>query len=151
MEKYLFLLFSLTLFSCNNETENLKQEIGILKAKNDSLNTVLDTLKTKFIFDKAFVINIVNENEPMKVGEKYEGKFYFVAYNYNDRILFKQDSSSESDTLSKIKGGGYTYEFIAKKGENNFHFKPLILDETAREFFNNVFLDVNISDKRIVD
>ena len=151
MKKYLFLLFSLTLLSCNDETENLKQEIGILKAKNDSLNIVLDTLKTKFIFDKASIINIVNDNERMIVGKKYEGKFYFVAYNYNDRLLFKQSADSKSDTLLQIRGGGYTYEFIAKKGENHFFFNPLILDETAREFSNSYLDGTTIFDKRIVD
>ena len=150
MKIFFCLFFSLTLFSCTNETENLKQEIGILKAKNDSLNTLLDTLKTKFIFDKAFVKHIVNENKPMKVGEKYEGAFYFVAYNSNDKILFKQDFNSKSDTLSNIREGGFIYEFIAKKGENNFHFKPLILNEVSIEF-RNTFFDVNISDRRIVD
>jgi hypothetical protein len=150
MKKIFFLFFFITLLSCTNESENLKQEIVILKAKNDSLNTILDTLKTKFIFDKAFVKHIVNDNKPMKVGEKYEGAFYFVAFNSNDKILFKQDLNSKPDTLSNIRDGGYTYEFIAKKGKNNFHFKPLILNKTSKEF-SNTFFDVNISDTRIVD
>lgn len=140
----------MTFLSCNNESEKLRQEIYSLKAEKDRLNTVLDTLKTKFIFDQVFVVNIVNDNKPMKEGEKYEGKFYFVAYNHNDRILFKQDENQKSDTLSKVIGGGYIYDFVAKKGKNNFHFKPLILDETAQEF-RNLFFDVYISDNRIVD
>jgi len=150
MKKYFYLFFFISVLGCTNQNEDLKREILILKAHNDSLNIILDTLKTKFIFDKAFIKHIVNENKPMKVDEKYEGEFYFVAYNNNDRILFTQNSIAKPDTLSKIRGGGYIYEFTAKKGANDFHFKPLILDKTAKEFRNR-FFDVNISDNRIID
>ena len=150
MRKYLVILIPFLFTNCTDNESALKNEISLLKAKNDSLNTILDTLKTKFIFDNAFIKHIVNENKPMKAGEKYQGEFYFVAYNRNDKVLFKQDQSPESDTLSKIMGGGYIYEFTAKKGANNFHFKPIILDKTAKEF-RNTFFNVNISDKRIIE
>lgn len=148
MKKVIFIILWFQFISCDNQ--KLKNEISYLKTQNDSLINVLDTLKTKFIFDNAFVKHIVNENKPMEEGKEYEGEFYFVAYNRNDKILFKQDLSSSSDTLSKIKSGGYIYKFKAKKGTNDFHFKPLILDETAKEF-RNMFFDVSISDKRVVD
>jgi|SRR5690554_43937 len=133
---YLFILPFLFL-SCDQEKE-LKQEISYLKAQKDSLNTVLDSLKTKFIFDQAFIVNIINDNKPMKEGQEYEGKFYYVAYNLNDKLLFKQYSNSIPDTLNKsnLKGAGYVYNFIAKKGKNNFYFNPLILDKDALEFSN---------------
>lgn len=149
MKNFLYLILSIAAVNCGNESENLKREMAILKAENDSLKTELDTLKTKFVFDKAFVKHIVNENKPMKAGEQYEGAFYFVAYNNSDRLLFTQDLGAKPDTLSQMKGGGYTYEFTARKGENNFHFKPLL--KGTSEDFRNIFFDVAISDKRVVD
>jgi len=150
MKKKLLLLLPLIFLNCTNNESVLKEKITKLKMRNDSLNIILDTLKTKFIFDNAFVKHIVNENKPMKVGQKYEGEFYFVAYNKNDKILFSQNSNSKPDTLTEVSGGGYIYEFTAKKGENYFHFKPMILNKTAKEF-RNPFFDVNISDKKIIE
>lgn len=146
MKKNILILSSLLLFSCF-DNQVLKKEIAILQSKNDSLNLVLDTLKTKFIFDNAFVKNIVNENKSTLEGNEYTGTFYFVAYNDDDKLLFTNVSSSKKDTLSEIKSGGYIYKFKAKNGENVFNFKPLILSKTAKEFRNGNFFDVNISDR----
>ncbi|WP_318643355.1 hypothetical protein [Flavobacterium ardleyense] len=150
MKNKLLLLLPLIFLNCTNNESILKEEITKLNMKNDSLKIVLDTLKTKFIFDRAFVKHIVNENKPMKVGQKYEGELYFVAYNNYDKILFRQNSNLKPDTLSEVIGGGYKYEFTAKKGENNFYFKPMILNKTAKEF-RNPFFDVNIADKKIIE
>lgn len=155
MKKSILIFFSILLFSCgdNQKLKNevsileLKNEISILKSKNDSLNRVLDTLKTKFIFDNAFVKHIVNENKPTQEGNEYTGEFYFVAYNDDDKLLFTNISSSETDTLSEIKSGGYVYKFKAQKGKNAFNFKPLIINETAKEFRNGSFFNVNIYDE----
>ncbi|WP_127845258.1 hypothetical protein [Psychroflexus aestuariivivens] len=146
MKKTILALSSILLLSCG-DNQKLKHEISVLKNKNDSLNSVLDTLKTKFIFDNAFVKHIVNENQPIEEGNVYTGEFYFVAYNDDDKLLFTNNSSSKTDTLSGIKSGGYVYKFKAQKGKNVFNFKPLILSKTAKEFRNSSFFDVNISDQ----
>ena len=150
MKKPILIFFSFLFLSCG-ENQKLQNEISILKVKNDSLNGVLDKLKTKFIFDNAFVKHIVNENKPIQDGKEYTGEFYFVAYNDNDKLLFTQNSSSKTDTLSEIKSGGYVYKFKAQKGKNTFNFKPLILNETAKEFRNASMFNVNISDQTNVE
>jgi hypothetical protein len=147
MRKLYFLFIIVFTMSCS-DNDKYKEEIAQLRSQNDSLNTVLDTLKTKFIFDHAFVKHIVNHNKPLEFGKNYQGEFYFVAYNEADKLLFKQKTENKFDTLIEVKGGGYIYNFIAKEGENDFYFKPYIIDETAKEFRNGSFFDVQMADSR---
>lgn len=144
------------LSSCDNS--NTKEKISfnkksqVEKNKVDSLQNIIDTLKTKYIFDKMLVLNIVNKNKPLIAGEEYTGKFYFVAYNEDDRVLFSQKAiPKKMDTLSKIDIGGYIYNFIAKKGENKFYFQPLVKDTFAKQFENSKISGMNILGSRVAE
>ena len=139
--------------SCNNNSE-FGEKISRLKKTNDSLKTILDTLKTKFIFDHAFVRHIPADHKSLKVGEKYTGEFFFVAYNDDDRVLFTQDKNATTfDTLTVKRKtyAAYVYETIAKKDSNNYIFRPLIKNRTALEFKNSMYgSGITIGDLKIV-
>lgn len=153
MKRVLPIAFLIVLTSCNNNSE-FEEKISRLEKTNDSLKTILDTLKTKFIFDHAFVRHIPADHKNLKVGEKYTGEFFFVAYNDEDRILFTQDKNSTNfDTLTVKRKtyAAYVYETTAKKDSNKYIFRPLIKNKTALEFKNSMYgTGIIISDSKIV-
>lgn len=153
MKQILLIAILITLTSCNNNSE-FEEKISRLEKTNDSLKTILDTLKTKFIFDHAFVRHIPADHKNLKVGEKYTGEFFFVAYNNDDRVLFTQDKNSETfDTLTvkRKSNAAYVYETIAKKDTNNYIFRPLIKNKKTLEFKNSMYgIGLTFSDLKIV-
>ena len=138
------------LTSCNNSNQdNLLLEKRILDERNraDSLQQIVDTLRTKYIFDNLTAIHIPNENQPIKEGQPYTGKLYFVAFNKEDRVIFSQNMDfKDSDTLSKIEYGGFLYDAIGEKGENKFYFKTLIRNETSLNSRTGEFDGIHMSD-----
>lgn len=110
------------------------------KKKVDSLQKIVDTLRTKFIFDNLTVLHIPNKNQPIKEGEEYSGKLYFVAFNKDDRILFSPDYPiKKPDTISKIDYGGFEYKTIGKKGKNNYYFETIINNQTSLNSQTGIF------------
>lgn len=153
MKNILLSIFTLIIISCNNNSSS-EEKISKLEKTNDSLKTILDTLKTKFIFDHAFIKHFPGKDKVLKVGEKYKGEIFFVAYNDEDRILFSQSPNSENfDTLSvKSKwDSSYIYEAVAKNDTNKYFFKPLINDKESLKYRNSMFGNgIIISDLRII-
>ncbi|MGG7037009.1 MAG: hypothetical protein ACI7YS_17715 [Flavobacterium sp.] len=153
MKKIMLITILIALTSCNNNSE-FEQKISQLEKTNDSLKTILDTLKTKFIFDHAFVRHIPADHKNLKIGEKYTGEFFFVAYNDEDRILFTQEKNATTfDTLTVKRKtyAAYVYETTAKKDSNNYIFRPLIKNKTALKFKNSMYgSGIIISDLKIV-
>ena len=151
--KNIFLsLFTLTIISCNN-TLNV-DKISKLEKTNDSLKTILDTLKTKFIFDHAFIKHYPGKGKVLKVGEKYLGEVFFVAYNDEDRILFSQTPNSENFDTLRVKSKwdcSYIYESIVKKDTNKYIFRLLINDKFSLNYKNSMFGDnVIMTDTKFV-
>ena len=136
--------------SCtNSDQDKLLLEKKIVDERNraDSLQQIIDTLRTKYIFDNLTAIHIPNEYKPIKEGQPYTGKLYFVAFNKEDRVLFSQNTDFEnSDTLSKIEYGGFLYDAIGQKGENKFYFKTLIHNETSLKSRTGEFDGIHMSD-----
>ena len=153
MKRIIPLAILIIFASCNNNSE-FSEKISRLEKTNDSLKTILDTLKTKFIFDHAYVRHIPADQKNLKVGEKYTGEFFFVAYNDEDRILFTQDRNATTfDTLTVKRKtyAAYVYETTAKKDSNNYIFRPLIRNKTALEFKNSMYgSGITINDLKIV-
>lgn len=154
MKSFFYILLVVgVLISCN-DNKVYNEKIARLEKSNDSLQSILDTLKTKFIFDHAFFRHIPANNKELKVGEKYTGEFFYVAYNDDDRILFSQNSNSVSfDTLTvKRKSyAAYVYETTAKKDTNYYLFQPLIQNSFSNEFRNSSFNSIRISDIKIIE
>ncbi|WP_264558484.1 hypothetical protein [Flavobacterium sp. N2270] len=153
MKKIIIISLSFIIMSCNENTELSKRATELQKT-NDSLMTVLNTLKTKYIFDHVFVRHIPAENKELKIGQKYTGEFFFVAYNDEDKVLFSQEKNpSFYDTLEvkRKTNAAYVYESTVRKDTNNYVFKPIINNKTALEFKNSIYGSGNlIADKRIV-
>lgn len=153
MKRIITIAILLALTSCNNNSQ-FEEKISRLEKTNDSLKTILDTLKTKFIFDHAFVRHIPADHKKLKIGEKYTGEFFFVAYNDEDRILFTQDKKATTfDTLTVKRRtyAAYVYKTTAKKDSNNYIFRPIIKSKLALEFKNSMYgSGITISDLKIV-
>lgn len=151
MKKIVVSLLILAQISCTNNSGN-KDEISKLRKTNDSLKTILDTLKTKFIFDHAIIKHFPGKGKVLKAGEKYQGEVFFVASNDDDRILFSQSPDFDKiDTLKSKWGSSYIYETVAKKDTNKYFFRPLIKNKLSLEFKNAMFgSGIRISDSKIV-
>lgn len=140
--------------SCNNNNDvALEQKIQKLERTNDSLNKLLDTLKTKYIFDNVFVRHVPSDNKSYKIGDTYKGEFYFVAFNDEDRVLFSDSKSlKDADTLS-VKGGNmgaYSYLTTVKSDTLCFLFSPIIRNKYALQFQNIGYHGLTISDEKII-
>ncbi len=156
MKKIIFLfLITIISTSCNiqkKENLSLKNQIEKEKKKVDSLQAIVDTLQTKFIFDNLKILHIPNENKALEEGKEFSGKIYFVAFNREDRILFSDKLEFKNpDTISKIDYGGFEYKSVGKKGENNFYFKALINDSISLKSRTGSFDGILMSDKIITE
>jgi len=155
MKNLIFLLVLIIIFttSCdysNKEKINLENQIIPERNKVDSLQRIIDTLRTKFIFDDLTILHIPNRNQPIEEGKEYTGRIYFVAFNKEDRILFSDKLAFKNpDTISKIEYGGFEYKTVGKKGENNFYFKALINNSTSLNSRTGIFDGIQMSDKII--
>ncbi|WP_034924811.1 hypothetical protein [Gillisia sp. CAL575] len=150
---FLLVLIIIVTASCNYSNEekiNLENQITTERNKADSLQKIIDTLRTKFIFDNLTILHVPNRNQPIEDGKKYTGKIYFVAFNKEDRILFSDKLVFKNpDTISKIDYGGFEYKTVGKKGENNFYFKALINNSTSLNSRTGTFDGIQMSDKII--
>ena len=152
MKRKLFTLLMLLIVIISCKDNNLEKKVVTLQKTNDSLKTILDTLKTKYIFDNVFVRQIPSEFNSNKVGSKYKGEFFFVAYNDEDAVLFTEtrDDFSNADTL-RIKRrtlGSYDFETILKD-TTYFTFRPIIKNTTAVQFQNRGYQGLTITDRKI--
>jgi hypothetical protein len=152
---FLLILSLVILTSCigsDQERLLLENEIVAERKKVDSLQRIVDTLRTKYIFDNLTALHIPNENQPIKEGQEYSGKLYIVAFNKEDRILFSSNYPFKNpDTLSRIEYGGFQYTAVGKKGENNFYFELNIRNKTSLnsrtgEFDGMVMSDILIGE-----
>ncbi len=119
MKKVLFLL-SLIFLSCNTITDKNQTEIIKLKQRNDSLQKIIDTLNTKYIFDEAILIATPSITKKNKAGE-INGMITIMANNKSQKILFsrkfdhKNNKPINPDTLNFTFG----YDFNIIKSEND--------------------------------
>ncbi len=151
MKRILYGFLLVVIVSCKDN--NLEKKVLTLQKTNDSLKTILDTLKTKYIFDNVFVRQIPSESNTNKIGSTYEGEFFFVAYNDEDAVLFSgiKNDFSKADTL-RIKRrtlGIYDFETILKD-TTYFSFKPIIKNPTALQFQNLGYQGTVIVDRKII-
>lgn len=115
--KKTILLISVIFFSCNSKTENFQSEIVKLKHKNDSLQNIIDTLNTKYIFDNAYLYAYPIEPVRNKNNENVL-ILSFIASNKSDKIVYgtkynlKKGSIINPDTLK-------TDEVLKIKRTNN--------------------------------
>ena len=121
MKKVLFLL-SLIFLSCNTITDKNQTEIIKLKQRNDSLQKIIDTLNTKYIFDEAILIATPSITKKNKAGE-INGMITIMANNKSQKILFsrkfdhKNNKPINPDTLNFTFG----YDFNIIKSENGYY------------------------------
>gem|GEM_PF-5945176 len=125
-----------------------------LQRKNDSLTTILDTLKTKFIFDRVYIRQIPSTENSDKPGSKYKGEFVFVGYNKEDVVLFgnDKDNFSNAQPISVRKGalGAYGFETILEKDTTTFAFRPMIKSPTALQFRNAGYNGITFVDRKVL-
>ncbi|WP_158976260.1 hypothetical protein [Cellulophaga sp. L1A9] len=103
MKKLLILILLQTLFfSCrnNNQSAKLEMEILILKKSNDSLESIVNEIKDKYVFDSLTIRQIPNATNTKKINSVYKEEFVFVGYNTNGKT-----SVVIGDTLISKKGG----------------------------------------------
>lgn len=148
--KKAILLLSLIFLSCSQKNDKLYNEISILKRKNDSLKSIIDTLNTKFIFDDIKNRFITSEKNTNKLGTEYEGEFVIVAYNRNDKVEFttKLDKNGidfqKPETL-KRKFGGFQFKMKLENKENPIFIRV----KTQNKYGRNYYLDnVTFADKK---
>ena len=113
--KILILLSTLSLSSCLNN--NSEERLVKLQKENDSLTSIVQSLKGKFIFDNAQVRVIPSIYNQEKVGTKFRGEIVVVGYNKNDYALLNGDFNMKSfkyenaDTI-RSSNEGYKFEII---------------------------------------
>jgi hypothetical protein len=133
--KKIILLLSLIFFGCNTKTEKFETEIVKLKHRNDSLQNIIDTLNTKYIFDDAMLIATPSITQKNKVGE-LNGMIIIMAANKSQKILFsrefdyKKNKPIEPDTLSFTFG----YDFkITKSKKDTIYYETIGKPKYGRE------------------
>jgi hypothetical protein len=148
--KKLILLFALTILSCNQKNNEQNVEISILKRKNDSLKSIINTLNTKFIFDNIKHRFIASEKNSDKLGSEYEGEFVIVGYNRNDKVEFttklgKNGIDFEKPETLKRKFGGFQFKTRLNNQENYIFIRV----KTNNKYGRNYYLDgVTFADKK---
>ena len=113
-------------FSCESKDGNLEAEMIYLKQKNDSLQTIIDTLNTKYIFDDVFpAVKRTKPNTIENGVEYFNGEIFMMASNKSDYLLMSQKQSDEGDIISpdtlypkSMYGPGY-FEFKIKVTGND--------------------------------
>jgi hypothetical protein len=123
MKKIIFLL-SLIFLGCNSKSEKFETEIVKLKHRNDSLQKIIDTLNTKYIFDDAMLIATPSITQKNKGGE-LNGMITIMAANKSQKILFsrefdyKKNKPINPDRLSFTFG--YDFKIIRSKTDTIYY------------------------------
>ena len=151
--KKIILLSSLIFLSCNQKNDELHSEISILKRKNDSLKSIIDTLNTKFIFDGIKNRFIASEKNTNKLGTEYHGEFVIVAYNRNDKVKFTTKvAKNEYDFINpetlKRDFGGFPFKMKLENKENLIYVRV----KTNNKYGRNYYLDrMTFVDKKLAN
>jgi hypothetical protein len=125
--KKTILILSLAFLSCNQKSENLEDKIVELKHRNDSLQNIIDTLNTKYIFDRAYLypFPLLGQNHNK---EEISGTITIIAENEYDRILMThKDPNDKNNPLS--------VDTLDRKSSFRFKFKR---SETDTTYFNMI-------------
>ena len=152
MKNWPVLLVAITFFSsCNDNSEQLRNQVKKLEATNDSLLNITNSLKDKFVFDQARVKIVPSEKNSNKIGSEYVGTFVVIAYNERDEILFSTEMDKSNFELKnpiKLKRGfdGYEFKMNLKQKVNDIHFKVNLKNRLGRGFDGII-----ISDKKIAN
>lgn len=147
MRILIIILVSTFILSCNSQKRNLKKENVILNKKNDSLLKILNNLKSKYIFDDIKVRIIPNQNNLNKINSEFKGEFVIVGYNKETVVNFSTKKNESTGVLFEAKElkrdyGGYPFNLILKKTENDIYFKFDI-----NGFYGKDFRGITIKDK----
>tara|TARA_R110000868_G_scaffold410616_1_gene699258 strand:+ start:751 stop:1227 length:477 start_codon:yes stop_codon:yes gene_type:complete len=123
-------LLGLLILSCgdNNRTEKLEAEIESLRHLNDSLESITNGIKEKYVFDSLIVRQIPHYANTNKLNSIYKEEFVFVGYNTNGKTSVIIGDSIYIDNGIKVfngdtlisKKGAFQHEMIIDK-ETNFY------------------------------
>jgi hypothetical protein len=122
--KKVIILMSLIIIGCNSKSEKFEHEIVKFKQKNDSLQNIIDTLNTKYIFDYASLTAVPSVNEKNKNGE-INGFLAIIAENKSDKILLAREFDYEKggpknpDTLTYKTG--FNFKIIRSMTDSIFY------------------------------
>lgn len=146
MRILLFLLISILVLSCNNQSGELEKENNNLKKANDSLQKLLTNLNDKYIFDDIKVRVIPSENNTNKIGSEFKGEFVIVGYNKETVVNFSTEKNKNTgdfiDTKSlKRDFGGFPFNLTLKKPENDIYFKFDVNAIYGRDFGGIIIAD----------
>ena len=105
----LFIIIALTivLFGCQNNkrTEKLQAEIEALKERNNSLESIVDGIKDKYVFDSLTIRQIPHYENTNKLNSIYKEEFVFVGYNDNGKTSIVIGDSTYLDNGMKVFNG----------------------------------------------
>ena len=149
MKKVILTIFSLSILSCTDKTQN--DEIIKLKAQNDSLLKITNSLTNKFVFDQARVKIIDSKDNTFKIGSEYSGTFAVIAFNKSDDVLFStklMEGSFDLKDPEKLKHDfdGYAFKTRLNSKSNDLHFKVNINSKVGRNLDG-----ITISDKKLAN
>ena len=120
--KKIILIISLAFLSCNNKNEKLEDKIVELKHRNDSLQNIIDTLNTKYIFDRAYLYSfpVLGDNHKK---DEVTGSIFIIAENENSQVLMEHKDSYD-------KNNPLIIDTLNRKNHFSFKFKRSETDTT---------------------
>tara|TARA_R110000822_G_scaffold310264_1_gene442410 strand:- start:994 stop:1470 length:477 start_codon:yes stop_codon:yes gene_type:complete len=109
------IVLSIVLFGCQNrhQTEKLEAEIEGLKKRNDSLKSIVNKIKDKYVFDSLTIRQIPHYGNTNKLNSIHQEEFVFVGYNANGKTSVVIGDSTYFDNGMKIYNGD---TLLLKKG-----------------------------------
>lgn len=126
--KKTILILSLAFLSCNQKAENLEGKIVELKHRNDSLQSIIDTLNTKYIFDRAYLYSfpLLGQNHTK---DEIIGSVFIIAENENSQVLIKHKDAYD-------KNNPLIIDTLNRKNSFTFKFKRSETDTTYFSLLN---------------
>lgn len=157
MKKLFFLLFLLSIISCESE-ENVNDDLSKLQKENDSLRTALKKYEERYVYSFVAVRQAPAKGNTFIKGSTYKGEITFLPTNKEDYILFgteikKRNNNTEiidPDTLKPSKGV-YSFETKLITDTTRIYFKPLIQNDLALVHMNSFYNELSFSDIIIVE
>lgn len=145
--KIILLLFAtcLLIFSCDNkEMKSMREEMVILKKKNDSLNFIIEEISEKYVFDSISIVNKPSLDNTYKIGSNYKMNITISAFNKSDYFI-KYDTvvnnkKINADTL-EFKKGTYEYNNILDKDGKYIRIEMLTGDKKYGQYKQGILTD----------
>ncbi|NGX85053.1 hypothetical protein [Aequorivita sp. KMM 9714] len=108
-----FLCFFILSCGDDKRTVNLEAEIQNLRQRNDSLESIVNGIKDKYVFDSLTIRQIPNYANTNKLNSIYKEEIVFVGYNANGKTSVIIGDSTYVDNGIKVFDGD---TLISKKG-----------------------------------